>query len=306
MFNRGISEEFVQALRKWRHWEEIVNDNHLFMAIRDRYVNIYYQGCSIFKISHKNGQLTPETHYKYLVSPNVQNPYVLWKDDRPAVEDRVDEILIHAFDLASLKKSSSVYAGDEKEGVHDILMSNRNIVDVEVALSPEAEAEEAAEARKGKLRRVADRIDFAAIQKKDGKVWIVFFEAKRFDNSELRSRKHEPAVFEQIGRYEAFIKNNRLEMETSYRSVCKNMAELLRANRYDPLVKEAAESPEKLAVDPDVRLVIFGYDADQEGGEVWKEHKEALSKHFQGRLLMKGSPGGFINGISKYGSDIAA
>jgi hypothetical protein len=242
MFNRGVSKEFVQALKKWGHWEEILNDSDLFVAIRDGHVNIYYQGCSIFKITHRNGQLTPETHYKYLVSPNAQNPYVLWKGDRPAIEDRVKEILIHGFDLASLKIASSAYAGDEKEGVHDILKSNRNVVDVEIALSPEAEDEEAAQARKEKGRRVADRIDFAAIQGRDGKACIVFFEAKRFDNSELRSRKHEPAVFEQIRKYEMFIKNNRPEMERSYRSVSKNMAELVQANRYDPLVNEVADS----------------------------------------------------------------
>jgi predicted aconitase with swiveling domain len=61
-----------------------------------------------------------------------------------------------------------------------------------------------------------------------------------------------------------------------------------------------------LTVDPEVRLVVFGYDADQEGGEVWKDHKETLSKNLQGRLLMKGSPRGFINGISKYSLDVAA
>ena len=44
--------------------------------------------------------------------------------------------------------------------------------------------------------QVADRIDFAAIQRKDGKPCIVFFEAKRFDNGELRSRKFEPPVIE--------------------------------------------------------------------------------------------------------------
>lgn len=306
MFNRGVSKEFVQTLKKWGHWEEILDDSDLFIAIRDGYVNVYYQGCSIFRISYKNGGLVPETHYKYLVSPNVQNPYVLWEGDRPAIADRVNEILIHGFDLASLKKSSSAYAGDEKEGVHDILKSNRNVIDVEVALSPEAEAEEAGQARKEKGRRVANRIDFAAIQKKDDKACVVFFEAKRFDNSELRSRKHEPAVFEQIRKYEAFITNNRLDVERSYRSVCKNMVELVQTNRYDPLVSEVADSPEKLTVDPEVLLVVFGYDADQEGGEVWKEHKEALSKYFQSRLLMKGSPRGFTNGISKYSLDVAA
>ena len=48
----------------------------------------------------------------------------------------------------------------------------------------------ATEARKGEGRRVADRIDFAAIQEKDGIPIIVFFEAKRFVNKKLRSKAY--------------------------------------------------------------------------------------------------------------------
>ncbi len=87
----------------------------LFIGIRKEYINIYFQGCSLFKISYKE-ELLFETHYKYLVRPKLKNPYVSWVDDRPA-RDRVNEILIDSFDLDSLKKSSSWYAEAEKEGV---------------------------------------------------------------------------------------------------------------------------------------------------------------------------------------------
>lgn len=298
-FDRGISDEFVGALRNWKRWEEIISDRDLFVGIRKEYINIYFQGCSILKISHKEELLKFETHYKYLVRPNLKNPLVSWDGEGPAVKDRVNEILIHEFDLDSLKKSSSWYAEAEKEGVHSILKSNRNVLDVEVALSHESEVGTGSEDQNTKGRRVADRIDFAAIRRKDAKVCIVFFEAKRFDDSELRSWKHEPRVFEQIRKYETFIKNNQADIRTSYGRVCKNLVKLVPPNRYAPLVKEVAESPELLTVDSDVRLVVFGYDADQGRGEVWKEHKNTLRDHFQTRLLMKGNPHGFTRGISK-------
>jgi len=298
MFNRGISEDFVQALKKWRHWEEILNDNDLFMAIRDRYVNIYYQGCSIFKISHKNGQLTPETHYKYLVSPNVRNPYVLWKGEHPAVEERVNEILIQVLDLDLLKRSSRWYAEAEKVGLHQILKSNKNVVDVEIALSPESEDEADGKDRAIEGKRAADRIDFAAIQEKDGKPCIVFFEAKRFDNSELRSQTHTPAAIEQTERYKRFIEKHLLEFRESYGKVCKNLVDL-GLKRIDPLVKDVAGNPGQLEVDSGVRLVVYGFDEDQKHGKVWNEHKTVLHDHFRDRLLLKGSPSEFTSGISK-------
>lgn len=306
MFDRGISNKFVGALRNCTPWQKIIRDRDLFIAIRKKYINVYFQGCSIFKISYKEGQLIFETHYKYLVSSNLNNPLVSWHGDSPAVEDRVSEIFIREFDLDSLKKSSSRYAEAEKVGVQSILKSNKNVVDVEVALSPKSEVETDSEDQNTTGRRVADRIDFAAIQRKDGKACIVFFEAKRFDNGELRSWKPEPRVFEQIRKYEAFIKNYRPHLESSYREVCKNLVELVPPNRYDALVKEVADRPERLTVDSEVRLVVFDYSRDQERGEDWKKHKKTLSEHFQSRLLMKGNPHGFTDGISKYKLEVPA
>ena len=299
MFNRGISDvRFLDALKNWEHWKEIISDEDLYVAIRKEYINIYYLGCSIFKISYQEGRLVFETHYKYLVHPNMKHPLISWDGGSPAVLHRVGEILIHEFDLSLLKKSSCWYAEDEKVGVHRILKSNHNVVDVEIALSPNSDVETDIEDQSPKGKRVADRIDFAAIQTKDGKPCIVFFEAKRFHNGELQSQKFEPAVIKQIGKYEAFIEEYRPDLEESYRKVCKNLVDLVPPNRYDPLVKEVAESPEKVMVDSQVRLVIFDFSADQDGGEDWKKHKEVLKNHFKSRLLMKGNPRGFSGGIS--------
>jgi hypothetical protein len=297
MFKRGISEDFVKALKGWNHWEEIIKDPDLFVAIRDEYINIYFQGCSLFKISW-NEELLFETHYKYLVRPSWKNPYVSWQGDTPAIKDRVNEILIDKLNVDSLKKSSSWYAEAEKEGIHKILRSNKNVVDVEVALSPESEVETVSEDQKGRSKRVADRIDFAAIQKKDGRPCIVFFEAKRFDNGELKAKEGEPRAFHQIGKYQKFIKDNESAIGTSYPRVCKNLVDLA-PNRYDQLVRDAADSPEALTVDSEVRLVVFGYDKDEDEGDVWNKHKKRLRDHFKDRLLLKGSPSEFTSGISK-------
>jgi hypothetical protein len=305
MFQKGISDEFVQALKNWGHWKDVIDDSDLFVAIRYEYVNIYFQGCSIFKISHRNGQLIPETHYKFLVSPNVMNPYVPWKDERPQVEDRLGEILINKFDLRSLKRSARWYAEAEKTALHQILKANKNVVDVEVALSHEAGDEAACECAEGKSRRVADRIDFAAIQKMDGKPCIVFFEAKRFDNRDLKSKEGDPRVFDQVRKYEKFIKDNASAIETSYRRVCQNLVDLA-PNRAHDLVKRVAGDPGQLLVDTNLRLVVFGFDDDQRVGKVWSKHRRKLEDLLGKRLLLKGSPNEFTAGISKYSLKAAA
>jgi hypothetical protein len=229
----------------------------------------------------------------------MKHPLILWEGESPAVMGRVSEIFINKFDLGSLKKSSCGYAEDEKMGLHRILRSNSNVVDVEVALSHEAEDETDDEEQNPKGKQVADRIDFAAIQRKDGKPCIVFFEAKRFENGELRSQELEPAVIKQIKSYETFIKENAPDFITSYGTVCKNLVDLVPPNRYDRLVKEVADRPEQLTVDPDVRLVIFDFDEDQRNGKIWGKHKKKLKDHLGDRLLLKGSPSDFKSGISK-------
>ena len=301
MFERGIKDpEFLDALKSWPHRNQIVSDKDLFIAMRKKTVNVYCQGCSLFEISY-NGRLQLKTHFKYLVRPQLlsANPYVSWKDDRPDIGHHAEDFFIDGFDIESLKKASSWYAEAEKEGVHKILKSNSNVINVEIALSEDSEEEVATEKGKVKGRRAADRIDFAAIQEKHEAPCIVFFEAKRFDNGELRSKVHKPAVMKQIDKYEDFIKGHLTEFEASYREVCKNLVDL-NADRGNPLVRRVAQSPEQLTIDPAVRLVVFDFDEDQSLGRVWREHQKVLDDHFGNRLLLKGSPSEFKSGISKY------
>ena len=142
--------------------------------------------------------------------------------------------------------------------------ATRILFDVEVALSSSAEIETDYEDESTNGRPIADRIDFAALQRKGDEARIVFFEAKRFENRELRSRT-EPRVIEQIGKYETFITKYKEEIKLSYRRICDNLTKLV-PDRCDPLVFQGADGSLKLAVDPDVRLVVFGYDADQKVG----------------------------------------
>jgi hypothetical protein len=303
MFKRGISEEFASELLDMWQWKKISEDKDLFFAIRHEYINVYYQGCSIFKIYYEKNQPRIATHYKYLIHPRMKAPYISWNGETNSIKARSDEVFIDNFDIDLLKTASSYYAGAEKKGVHSILKSNKNIIDVEIALSRNAEEEQDSEDQTKVSKRVADRIDFVALQYAGEKARIVCFEAKRFDNAELRAAKAtNPHVFDQIKKYEKVLTEDRETIEASYFQVCKNLHRLA-ADRCDPLVAKVAKKQVELTLAPEVRLVVFGYDTDQRDGDVWKEHKKKLSDHFGENLISKGNPAGLTAGISKYNQD---
>ena len=54
-FSRGLRVEFVEALNElydqpgsW--WRRLVDDQGLFLAVRDNYVNVYWLGCSLLRL----------------------------------------------------------------------------------------------------------------------------------------------------------------------------------------------------------------------------------------------------------------
>jgi hypothetical protein len=277
MFKRGISDEFERALLASKQWGIIVADKDLYFAMRNEYVNVYYEGCSIFKISFERQQLRFETHYKYLVHPHMKKPYIMWRETGNRIKDRMDKIFIETLDTKLLKKAASYYAGAEKTGVHKLLQCNNNIIDVEIAFSSATENEQDIEDELDASRPHADRIDFAALRVIEAKSRIVFFEAKHFDNSALRSGSEiAPPVIEQIERYEKLIEGKEEKIKDSYRRVCKNL-HTLAPDRWHDVVKQVVGNKVELTVDPKVRLVVFGFDADGKHGKIWKEHKDRLT-----------------------------
>ena len=93
-------------------------------------------------------------------------------------------------DTDDLKKAAKRYAGSEKTGVHNIVLANPNIVDLEIAFAAGSSDE---------ADKSASLIDFAALKKTGQGFEIVFFEAKDFSNGDLRaSGGADPKVIGQI------------------------------------------------------------------------------------------------------------
>lgn len=286
--NRGIRKEFVEALnneyKKDNWWQTLIDDKSLFLGIRDEYVDLYLNGGRLLNLKYVRGAFVGETHFKYLVDltrTDSKNENVKFKNgtfERVNLNDPYRDI---AADLSGIKSAVSLYQGEEKQGVHKIIVHNKNVIDTEIQF-------------RGENRRV----DFAALQKINGKIKLVFFEAKSYSNSQIRHPSDHPEVLDQIEAYERIIREHRVEIEQSYRRVVKNISSLEGwSSRRSSIIAEAASSG--FIVDPEVHLVIFNFknpqkkEANRPDGE-FTRLCGARGKH---RVLTKGDPKGFETGI---------
>ena len=287
-FDRGLDDAFVELLNKeydkdgW--WRGLVDDPQTFFAIRNGYVNVYYRGCSLLRWDA--GAPTWKIHYKYLLRPEIEAPYVNVGGGKPILPDDTKGFFIENIeDLKLIKKAVAPYAGREKTGVHEIILANENILDVEVASDH-------------------DRIDFVALQKTDRGIDLVFFEAKHFSDSRLRGEVgKQPEVVEQVERYRCMLREEREAIRDSYWRVCKNLTELRGLAELYPkrhaMMKDVVVRQQSLFINENPRLIVFGFDQDQKDGSVWKPHRQKLQEAIgKKRVLLRGKTYKFRKGIS--------
>ena len=300
-FNRGLQLEFVEALnelydRPVSWWRRLVDDRDLFLAVRGNYVNVYYLGCSLLRLKSQAKGVVGEVHYKYLLRPTLAtSEYIRIRDGRPESLPPVEHMFTESLvDLDALKTAARPYAGLEKAGVHEVVLSNWNVVDVEIAFAT-GESDES--------ETSAPRVDFAVLQQRNRHVELVFFEAKNFTNTELRAAGcADPKVVGQIDGYAALLRDRHDEIVDSYRAVCDNLLNLRGLPERHPerhaMLRGIVNGSAPLMVNVEPRLVVFGFDADQRDGEHWKAHRDKLKDRLGDRVLLRGNAKGFTRGIS--------
>ena len=299
-FNRGLDQNFVDLLNEMYNesgswWRKFVDDKDLFLAIRNNYINVYYRGNNLLKLERqgrgRNRIIVGKIHYKYLLRPNlIDTPsltgparYISLVNGRPNYPENMKDVFReNATNISALKEGAECYAKPEKRGVHDIILANLNILDIEIGF--------------GTPRSY---VDFAALRETKQGIEIRFFEAKLFNNGELRTEGcADPKVISQIERYKCLIKKNRQALIDSYRKVCCNLLCIQGiAKKYQKYheVLESVAAGSKLCIDENPRLVVFGYDRDQENGKV----RAKLEKKLKGRVFFKRDSRGFTHGISE-------
>ena len=293
-FKRGLSKEFVNRLNEMYRaggwWHTMVEDKQLPIAIRDNYINVYYQGCSVLKLNWSQGkkEIAREIHYKYLLKPSISgSEYIGFGEFGPKLPADLKSIFLEDLDnIGELKRAVTPYAGPEKKGVHDVVVGgkNPNVVDLEIAIG------------EGKS---VPRIDLAALARdtdRSGAVKLVFYEAKHFQNPELRSRTDTIPVVDQMDRYSKLINRNRDALLESYLEVCRNLIELEGVGQQNSerhaLLRDVATGSVELLIDDQPRLIVFGFDRDQRDGDIWGQHKARLmDKLSRERIFFYGKAG---------------
>ncbi|MCY4560029.1 MAG: hypothetical protein OXF79_27455 [Chloroflexi bacterium] len=289
-FKRGLNEEFVNRLNEMHRdggwWPTMVEDKRLPITIRDNYINVYYQGCSVLKLSWSQGKIAREIHYKYLLKPSIDgSEYIGFGESGPKLPTDLKNIFLEDLDnVGELKRAVTPYAGLEKKGVHDVVVGgkNPNVVDLEVAIG------------EGKSVPRMDLAAFARDNDRSGTVRLVFYEAKHFQNPELRSRTDTIPVVDQMDRYSKLIHGNRDALLESYREVCRNLSELEGVGQQNSerhtILRDIATGSVELLIDDQPRLIVFGFDRDQRDGNIWGRNKARLTdKLSEDRTLFVGN-----------------
>ena len=266
-FNRGLSQEFVDALndeysKKDGWWRPFVDDDALFLAVREQYLNVYYRGCSVLKLWRlNNGQLKGEVHYKYLCKKRPRSGYYV-------------PINLTSLCVAALKAEAKEYQRkwQEKRDVHCIIDANQEyILDVEVALP-----------------KHRSRIDFSMLKKTKRGWEVKFYEAKVAHNGDLRANG-DPKVLSQMDAYAKLLEDSREALAKSYRKVVCNLTRLEGvADRYPKRHSRLCRAvSEELVIDTKPSLVITRTVSNRN----WPMHLDKLRRKLEDRVICLGESG---------------
>lgn len=327
---RTLSPDFIKALEALAErpgwWRDVLAHPDLILAVRREAVNVYHRGASIFRVTYPNGTVTAETHTKYLLRQRqtlvrLDTGGTFATDPTQAVWTQYDGPAT----LDEMLRAATALTGLEKTGLHRLLRRAPNVIDVEIALTGttigdgttgnNGDNNEGAEADAALLDGTAstptqqqDRLDVASLEERGdpGEAWLVFHEAKIAANPELRAAPDRvPAIVQQVARYTQTLTGKADQLTAGYQALCRDLSRLdaLRQRvqqvtglaegalwHRDPLVKAVAEGSRQLRLDPQPRLVVFGFDADQRDGILGGHLKRLEAAPFHFTLRAIGNP----------------
>lgn len=285
-FTRGIRNGgFLKELQRlsimdgW--WRDVLLDTSLIIAVRDDSLNVYWLGQSLFRVEMLNDTIAATTHAKYLLDPALRD-LVRFNGTKFDIGPIEASALIRTYEsgktLNKLKAAAGLFAGDEKRGVHEIVVSNNNVVDVEIAMQAGDVLDD----------EVLPRADIAAFEKDKQGIRLVLWEAKTFYNKELRMTGKKN-VADQIKKYKKVVQALRPSIIKSYECVAGNLLSISNMSggrrKLSDEIREVADGKElKIREPADVGLIVFGFDAAQRNkwplkGRLKAEFGESRFKH---------------------------
>lgn len=228
----------------------------VFPAIRADRIDFYHKGGNLFSYSAKRGF---RTHHKYasVIFPNQMQQYV--------TEAGLQAISSFAEGYNRIKENCALYSGLESAGVAEVYSRHSCakreppcsvvVLDIEVSLAHHQENDLL---ESGPSQRTPmDRIDLLLLDTTTGV--LRFFEAKHYSNGEIRAKAGSaPRIVRQIARYQKQLNNA---------VVCNEVLDAYRAHVavVNALFSPKVPLPIPTKIDPTPRLLVFGFDAMQQG-----------------------------------------
>jgi hypothetical protein len=206
-FVTALNDEYQKNKKGW--WHVLADDTDTLIAVRNNFLSVYRNGCSIAKIEHINGIFVVSVHYKFLLKKTIPHAYIPCTNGYPEIKEPYEIIIPSFTDMEDIIYWTDTLGGVEKTGVHRVIVANSNVIDTEIALTGEQldENEDLGlpnEFLTSKRRSV--RIDLCAIQGQNGKTYLRFFEAKHYSNKDLVTPSARPKVLDQLARYARQLK----------------------------------------------------------------------------------------------------
>lgn len=300
--SHSASKAFLNALddlaQKPSWWRDVLLRDDVFIAVRANSLNVYHRGASIFRIDDGgDGRILPWTHTKYLIRQQ-QVLAQLHEDGRFEPSDIGWSQYAGPSTLSDMIRSATDLAGAEKSGLHPLIMGSSKVIDVELSLLRASSSVDESlpdtdvpSTDASSIDRSQDRLDVVTVENRDGTPFIVFHEAKHFSNPALRA-KGEPAVLAQIVRYQATLRRHEEALRQRYVAVCQTLVRIqaMRAAaraalpgsrlplELTSLIAAIASGQVQAKIDPDPRLIVFGFDGDQRDGR-WERDAKRLRDH---------------------------
>ena len=198
-FNRRLPDNALTALQAlmsrqigwWphllAHWAPSGSDGCLRLAIRNGYMNFYSSGQSIAKVTFGHGGHVPalSVHEKYVNGPAASGQrYIRFSTQDGRDTQEPSSAWGGSKMLQAWIKNSAKHYSNEKRCIEALVAVSPKVIDLEMGVPAVDD------------RTSALRMDIVSLENAPNGIRLVFWEGKMIGDARLRSRVHEPKVFQ--------------------------------------------------------------------------------------------------------------
>ena len=231
-FKRGLKEYALEDVRNFLSrgvGNRILNHEDMLICIRNNYINVYLNGCSLLKYSPlATDDKKYLIHHKYMgLDLGNKGPYIPLEYDGNDLFYNGKSFTDRVIEKSTEELMSYINKNGEKRYLAQYLKSSPRpfLIDLEIAFTRERTAEEK---KNGKKETVADRIDMAVLEEDNGRIILRMIEVKIDYDSRLKSQEEgKQEILKQMNNYKnEFLGKQYQNILDSYRLVADNYLQL--------------------------------------------------------------------------------